>query len=336
MLEKVEVADGEKSDLVIHDADGRPTTYHALAAEEILEGIVGDEAANAFNAVMALGMLRTLYHVTGEPEIWVRYRELISKRRYLDLLETSLADLVYFREITNYSLVNMAFIAVYGLLRYENDPLIASRVRNVLETQMYDAGVDRDARGLRMSFYDFIFAAFRTDGIDGIGGEALADGLATLDGFAAPPYWDTTTTNCDQAEIDALECELIDGSVVRLSKRRGYGGDRVVAVEPLAIEVRPPSDFMWRSDPHAVNGGGHDRLNFGGDFHAAYWMGRFLQASASGADNISPIARGEPAVIPSEGCGCAAAGAHREASSGAIGCLIALALVIAARRRSPR
>ena len=332
LIESVEVAEDVEIDLVIQDADGRPTTYHALSAEEFLEGIVTEESSNGFNAVMATGILRTLYHVSGEPKIWERYRELISGTRdYLGVMERALTDLIYFREITNYSVVNMAFLAVYGLLRYENDPGVASRVRRVLETELYDVGVDRDPRGLELTFFDFIFAGFRAEGTLGIGAEAVVDGLAGLEGHPGAPYWDLSTLNCDEAEIAALDCVLLDGTRVALSARRGYGGERAVAVEPLPVELRPPSDFMWRSDPYAVNGGGRDRLNFGGDFHAAYWLGRFLRSSTSGLDNISPIARGEP-IITEEDCACSSA--RPQAGRGLEGALAGLGLLWALRRRS--
>lgn len=335
LIEPIEVAEDTEIDLVIRDADGRPTKYHALSAEEFVEGLVSVEPSNGFNAVMSLGMLRTLYHVSGEPKIWARYHELITKRRYLEVMERSLAELVYFGEITNYSVVNMAFIAAYGLLRYEPDPELALRVRRIVEAQLYDVGVDRDARGLGMSFFDLIFAAFREDGIEGIGAEAVADALRMLEAHAAAPYWDDRVQNCDLAEIEALDCELLDGTRIRISPRRGYGGERVVAVEPVPVAVRPPADYMWRSDPHEVNGGGKDRMNYGGDFHAAYWLGRYIQASSSGLDNVSPIARGEPDVIEGEGCACTGGGSSSTSRLG-FSPFAALLLLLVAGRRSRR
>jgi hypothetical protein len=305
LLEKVRVADGAEIDLVLQDADGRPTTYHALSAEEILEGIVGVEGSSGFNALMALGTLRTLYHVSGEPKLWVHYQNLIKRRRFFDVMESSLKDISYFHELTNYTQVNMNFLAAYGLLRYENDPDLAIRARGVLETEIYAADRERCPKGLKMSFYDLIYAAFRTEGIGGPGKRAVLDGMETLVEHPSPPYWDHWVENCDGAEIEALSCVLLDGTRVALSARRGYGNERVVAVDPIPMRVRPPSDFIWRSDPHAVNGGGLPRLNPGGDFHAAYWLGRFLVASESGLDNISPIARGVPDYIPEEETTCA-------------------------------
>jgi hypothetical protein len=110
----------------------------------------------------------------------------------------------------------------------------------------------------------------------------------------------------------------------------------VVAIDPLPMRLRPPSNFEWRSDPHSVNGGGSSRLNPGGEVYAAYWMGRFLQAGTSGFENVSPIARdlptpaiapGDDPAEPASGCGCRVA-PHREA----LPPLALLLLAIFARR----
>lgn len=330
LLDKVDVGASRKIDLVLRDWDDRPTTYHALSAEEVLEGFVDDEGGNGFNAVMGLGILRTLYHVSGEPELYARYRELVGRRDYLGVIERTLTDTIYFDEITNYSVVNMAYLALYGLLRYEHDPALAARYRDILERHAYDADVDRDARGLSMAFFDFVFAGFAETGTVGVGAAAVVDGNACLVGHADSPYWDRSTVNCDEDEVAARDCTLLDGSRVRLASRRGYGGERVVAVEPVPVAVRPPTDFAWRSDPHAVNGGGKARLHFGGDLYGAYWLGRYLRASSSGYDNISPLARDAPDEVTAEGCSCAAG----ERLEGLEGIPLFALLVLLARRRS--
>jgi hypothetical protein len=112
--------------------------------------------------------------------------------------------------------------------------------------------------------------------------------------FPAPPTWNVGVTNCDEAEFASLDCVGIDGTPLPLSPDPGRGGG-VVAVDVVPMRIRPRSDFEWRSDPHTVNGDPGDRLNPGGDFHAAYWMGRFLEATSDGTVNTSPIARPAPA-----------------------------------------
>jgi hypothetical protein len=353
LMERVEVVRGTFVDLVIQDADGRPTSFHDLSGEEIAPFVVlpGGGAFNGFNAWMALGIMRTLYHITGDETLGrFYYEELVGRRDYLRVVEESIA-VMYFGEETNYSNVNMAFVAAWGVLRYETDETVAARARFLLESHLYAPGRDREARGLGQAFFDFMFAGFR-EGLRPPGQTAVAEGTENLRQFPSPPYWNPDVENCDDGEIAAGSCTAIDGTTtIALATDRGRGGS-VVAAEPLPMRLRPPSNFEWRSDPHSVNGGGGNRLNPGGDFHAAYWMGRFLVEANTGYENVSPIARPAFAWTPAmdggvarrdggpladggavdggtggggDGCGCSAAGAPR---SRAIPLTLVLALLV--------
>jgi hypothetical protein len=303
LMKNVEVAPGQSTDLVIVDPDGRPTAFHDLSAEEFSPGAVSPDALNGFNALLALSIMRTLFHITGDDTLGhYYYDELLAKRRYLNAMKNTVS-LMYTGTSTNYSNVNMAFVAVYGLLRYETDPTLARHYREILESNLYRPGLSRQAAGLGESFFDFIYAGFE----DG-GQTAIAQGLATLSQFPKAPWWDDAVTNCDAAEVASLSCTASDGSPLQLESSTGHGGDPV-ATEPLPMRLRPPSNFEWRDDPFNVNGGGSTVLNPGGDFHAAYWMGRFLKANGS---NVSPLARPPPGTtqptpppVMKPGCGCA-------------------------------
>lgn len=89
LMTVVEVSPGNEIDLVLQDADGRVTTFHDLAAEEI-GGAVMPRALNGFNAVMSLGMMRTLYHITGDRDVGEHYYRLIEDRDYLDVAELNI------------------------------------------------------------------------------------------------------------------------------------------------------------------------------------------------------------------------------------------------------
>lgn len=359
LLERVEVAPGVEVDLVIQDADGRPGTFHDLSAEEIAPGAVlpGAPAINGFNGWMALGIIRTLYHITGDERLGrFYYEELLAGRDYLTSVEDSIA-VMYFGEQTNYSNVNMAFVAAYGILRYESDEVIGLRARTILNDHLYAPDKNREARGLGQSFFDFIYAAFRVGPRD-VGRTAIAEGISTLGEFPSPPYWNPLVDNCDAAEIASGTCTLIDGTVVSIAADGGWGGG-TVAVEPLPKRLRPPSNFEWRSDPHSVNGGGGGRLNPGGDFHAAYWMGRYLQQGSTGFENVSPLARPAPPRVPGpdggsgvdggvradagggggsgDGCGCRVAGTPGLGfASGAVIAAVAWLAGVRRRRRQAR
>ena len=190
----------------------------------------------------------------------------------------------------------MAFVAAWGVLRYEADP--TSRRPPALLASLYAPDADHSARGLRLSFFDFIVAGFDTEGTSGIGEQALADGLATLVGHPDAPYWDPLVENCDADEIAAGSCLAVDGTtILTLAGAKGWN-DSIVAVDPLPIEIRPPTNFTWRSNPHDVNGGGSSLLNPGGGVYAAYWLGRRLVAGDDGLANIGPDARGRPMDPP--------------------------------------
>jgi hypothetical protein len=353
LMKKVPIGNNE-ADLVMMDADGRPTSFHDLSAEEVAPGVVFNQPTNGFNAWMALGIMRTFYHMTGDEPIGrFYYEDLIETRGYLDVAKSN-AALMYVGNQTNFSNVNMAFVAAWGLLRYESDPEIALQARIVMEEQLYGPGKPRQAKGLKQTFFDFVFAGFRRFGVLADGATARQHGLDTLREHPPAPYFTFAVDNCDDAEQQSLQCIGIDGTPIVLSPEPGRGGG-LVAVDPVPMRIRPPSNFEWRSDPHRVNGGAGDRLNPGGEIVCAYWMGRFLTAAADGLDNISPDARPRPtpsgtgggdggsggsggsAAAPaasdsgdSSSCGCSLPGArgHTPAIT-----LLAL-LLLCARRRS--
>ncbi|NCQ61219.1 MAG: hypothetical protein GW913_11210 [Myxococcales bacterium] len=301
-----EVAPGKTVDLVIFDADGRNTTFHDLSAREIAPGAVLPRPTNGFNALMALGMMRTLYEITGDEQIGRFYYDtLIEDRHYIDVAESNVG-IIYLGSQTNYSNVNMAYVAAYGALRYESDPAIATRLREVIAAQLYER--DGAPKGMGQSFFDLIYAGFRSGGVGGPGAVAVNEGLATLDAFPPAPWWDTRVDNCDATEIAAGHCLGIDGTTeIVLDSGTGHGG-RPVSTSALPMAIRPPSNFIWRSDPRDVNGGGSTRLNPGGGFHAAYWMGRFLQASSGATPNISSEARARTTPRPVTDAGITDAG----------------------------
>jgi hypothetical protein len=318
LMEKVPVSGAQQADIVLMDADGRPTTFHDLSAEEVVSGVVLPTAINGFNALLALGGIRTLYHITGDPKLeQFYYDDLVVKRSYYDAIESSVS-LMYTGTNTNYSNVNMAFVAVYGLLRYEGDPILAGRARDILENDLYAPGKPRQAKGLKQAFFDFIYAGFRKAGTTGAGQVARSDGLEMMGEHPSAPYWDVAVENCDPTEISQSACSGIDGTPITLDTAQGWGGS-LVATAPVPMSIRPPSNFEWRSDPHQVNGAGSSRLNPGGDFHAAYWLGRLLEAKSDVAPNISPIARNVPGAGGAAGAGGQSGSPGSGAGSGAAG-----------------
>ncbi len=291
LIQRVDVGGGHMADLVLTDADGRPTSFHDLSAEEVAPGSVSPRPINGFNGLMALGIVRTLFHVTGDEEIGhFYYQSLIGDRDYLTNVERTV-QLMYQGAATNYSNVNMAFVAIYGVLRYETDRTIQGRIRGILEAQLYAPGLDREARGLALPFFDLEYAGFRVGGArDAAGASARTDALATLGAYPTAPIWNEAVINCDDGEIALGSCLAVDGSTtITLLTAGGHGG-LLVAADPVPLAIRPFSDFEHRSDPHRVNGGASSVLDPAGDIVAAYWLGRMLD-EAGGTTNVSPPAR---------------------------------------------
>lgn len=286
MTKTVVNSGGQKADLVLLDADGRVTTHHDMSAEEIAAGVVFPRPLNGFNALLGAGIIRTLYHITGDTTVErFFYQELMDKRGYLEIIEKTLMAM-YLGNQTNYSNVNMAFVGLYNLLRYESEDSVAKVLQRILDKQLYNPGKDRQPAGLKQSFFDIIFAGLTSGGSAGAAGAAaIKDAMESFSAFSGAPYWNPTVTNCDAAEIKALKCLAMDGKTsLTLSPVPGRG-DKLVAVHVVPMALRPPSNFEWRSDPHVVNGGGGSRLNPGGGFHAAYWLGRLLQRGSDGLLN---------------------------------------------------
>ena len=129
--------------------------------------------------------------------------------------------------------------------------------------------------------------------------EAADSAAFDLNAFRTPPYYDIAIENCDAEEIAAGQCLAVDGvTVIELAGVHlggqfypftGHNGT-LEASEPVPRAIRPPSDFDWRSSPYDVNGGGGMGLEPGGDFLAAYWLGRFLRRGTDASINTSPHA----------------------------------------------
>lgn len=284
------------ADLIVRDWHDCPTKHLDLNPRVVpVDGwdplILGpsETTQNGWNAFAALGVMRTLYHVAGDDDLGrYYYDELVGARDYPTLATTGPVHVgAMYQEgdpDTNFSNVNMAFVAAYGLLRYESDAALRARYEAILDRELWDAGSRHDAESTQQAFFNLLYAAFRTDGNDAA---TTARAVAQLGEFVDPPYWDDPVENCDANELAAGTCTAIDGTtqITLVAPNRGESRD------PLPKRLRPPSNFEWRSDPRTVNGGGGPRLDPGGDFRCAYWMGRVLRAADHGAANVSPFAR---------------------------------------------
>jgi len=297
LMQPVPLGLGQSADLVIRDWHDCPTKHLDLNPRIVpIDGqnplvlALNSANQNGWNAWAALGIVRTLYHVTGDAAVGrYYYVELIGARDFPTLAITGPVHVgAMYQDSgtlnTNFSNVNMAYVAAYGVLRYESDPTLRAKFEAILDSELWDTGSRHDGASIQQAFFNLMYAAFRTPGNDA---PTTAAATTQLHEFAAPPYFDASVENCDAGELAAGSCVAIDGTTTIALVAANSNLSR----DALPKRLRPPSNFEWRSDPRSVNGGGSVRLNPGGDFRSTYWMGRVLLDASSGAANLSPFAR---------------------------------------------
>jgi MYXO-CTERM domain-containing protein len=318
-------------DLIIWDADGRPTFHHDLNPYS-MEKLYMDPRSgsyNRFNLLMAIGVIKGLHHVSGDERLEeYLYQELFDKRDYLDMVnrEEGAVDYIYMGINTNFDNPDMTALALWLGLYLENDPEVTTVLRTFLEDGWWRReGESHTAALCKQPLWHAVYMTLTDQGVDATLPGDLADLLL---GFNLGPYWNDRRDNCDADEITAGECLAVDGqTLITLDGTNSGGG--WMATEALHPSIRPPSNFDARSNPFDVNGGGGMRLNPGGDLQAAYWIARYMQASSAGQTNLSPNARehmpvggwtnGKP---PGEESGCSCGTAPTPALLGLLGVLL--------------
>ena len=161
---------------------------------------------------MGLGFIRVLYHVTGDEKLRAfYYDELIEKRQWHNFIFESpwtMSDMGY---ATNFSNVNMVFIAYYNAIRYESDPAVRANLQGSLENVLWDNGGIRQPAEMHQSFYDFIYASLRANGTP----EAVVQrAIETLKEWPEPPNFNDPVINCDPDEIAQGWCLAVDNQTI--------------------------------------------------------------------------------------------------------------------------
>ncbi len=276
-------------DLEFPDADGR-TTYHGYLNEHCVErAFYTAEFKNGFHAIMALGIVASFAYASGNPDDQsYLYDELIDKRK---LPEIALEDMIYINmfEQTNYSNYSMAFTTAWAALRYINDADALDTIRQAIEIQLYDTPAEIASPVMqqpieqKQSFFDYVYAYSKTGGnafteptIAPDSG-ALSRGTETLTKIPEAPLYDFYVENCDEQEQESGDCTLNDGTQVTYLGDVGRKGT-IICDKPVPIDIRPTSNYYWRSCPYTPNGGGDgSQMLPAVSFMSAYWMGRWTK-----------------------------------------------------------
>jgi hypothetical protein len=298
LMEKREISDLEGAtgngeyDLIIMDADGRPTMYHDLNPLS-LEKLYFDEDTgnyNLFNLIMALGLIKGLHHVSSDERLeeflyleLMHNRDLLGKLNSID--DAGRADYIYRGAGTNFDVPDMTSIALWLAIYFENDAEITTELRTFLEESWWR--LEGETHTAALSKQPLWHAIYMTLTDRGVAVDTIDENADLLLGFDLGPYWNPVRENCDEDETAALQCLAIDGETI-LYLDEDFPN---TATEALHPSIRPPSNFDARSNPFSVNGGGGNRLNPGGDLLASYWICRYMQANVAGEINVSPFAR---------------------------------------------
>jgi hypothetical protein len=267
-------------DLEIMDADGR-ITMHGYLHEYNIEGeYLG--VWNGFHALMAAGIVGALAYVAEDDAIDAYlYEQLLDDRNLMGIAVAAM--LIDFGAGSNYSNYNMAFDAAWLAVRYVDHDQARADLVTVVQELYASEGEPRQPIENAQTFFDFVYASVVADAsafapsTNAPDEDAVERGLSTLALWHVPPAYDVVVENCDADEIAAGECTLSNGQVTELLGDVGWN-DELVAADPVPVDVRPPSNFHWRSNPYAVNGGGlGEGLASSADFRFAYWLGRWTR-----------------------------------------------------------
>ncbi len=264
-------------DLEIRDADGR-RTYHGILNENSIDRVYLQGAPNGFNALMSAGIVSALAYISGwSDDLEYAQRDLIDGRGLLTKARDTL-PLLDGGAYTNVSGYNMAFLSAHLAWRYSQRAIDKALIAEVMEVLYHRDGATRQPVEQSQALYDIVtLMVYQGDPVQRLDLPELALKIKTiLSEFPEPPVFAEPVMNCDDAEVERLNCVANDGTPLPLLGAVGWNDDLVAAV-PVPMRLRPRSNFYWRSNPYAVNGGG-DRLSLlpGADFRFVYWLGRTL------------------------------------------------------------
>jgi hypothetical protein len=237
----------EQHDLRIVDEDGAVTRYGNLGPLSAL----GWNAVALLTSYGAFALADELYPGGG----WGERRRAL-RDRWRNVARARITNLRVLG-ITNHSNDLMTLHLLHALLplaRSSGDPAAAD-LRHALWRAWLRVRSDQSP------YFAALFCHTEPESCDRA---ALASGLELLERFPL----DKTR--------HALDPSLLDLSRRLLPGRKGA----LRARSPVAIEIRPPSSFEWKSSPYRVEGIVDPDVEYTGlDFVAAYWLYRSLPAS---------------------------------------------------------
>jgi hypothetical protein len=230
------------------DLDGKPTRWGVWAPEQLNSNLVKWYPERGLNSLEILCYLKVAKHITGDEKYDRVARDLIEKHHYaLNTVRQKILSADFPGAETNHSADELAFLAYYGLLKYEADPQLRT---------IYLAGIERSwniERAEGNPLFNFIYGA-------------------------------VTGQLCDaEGAVRALEeipLDLIRWTVVN-SHRKDFDYQRKLdrfnqqqEAKPLSPRERPM--MKWNGNPYILDDRREGRSEECGTFWLLpYWMGRY-------------------------------------------------------------
>ena len=228
------------------DLDRRPTRWGVWAPERLNDDPRW-RAERGLNSLEILSYLKVAHHIAGDARYEAAYRELTATHHYArNMLEQKVLPGDFPGAENNHSDDELAFLAYYGLLRYETDPNLRA---------LYVASLERSwqiERAEKCPLWNFIYGA-------------------------------TTGRPCDsEAAVESLQeipLDLIEWKVtnshradLKLDPHIGRHGER-----QALVPVRWPERRLhkWNGNPYELDGGNDLTEECGTFWLLPYWLGRY-------------------------------------------------------------
>jgi hypothetical protein len=228
-------------DFLLIDVDGEPTRW-GVWSPRYLNGSWRDQ--QGLNSLEILAHLKTAYHITRDQKFQDAYQYLVQEHHYaLNTIDQKIMP----PGIVNHSDDELAFLAYYTLLTYEDDPDLRSLYLLSLERSwQYE-------RPEHCPLWNFIYGAL-------------------------------TGNHCD-AEEAVLTLEQIPMDLITWTMRNSHRTDIRHSAGPGRFEepqsmIAIPADerpvMKWNGNPYRLDGGNDGRSKDDGTFYLiAYWLGRY-------------------------------------------------------------
>jgi len=161
--------------------------------------------------------------------------------------------------LTNWNNHNMAQLAMYPLIRHEDDPVLKARYREALRDQLWNPADSRPMRVQQNTLYTFFYLVNRDPADPWPEAEARA-ALCTMKRFPESKAHHATDNFAKYAET----C-------------RDRSDDPLTDVV-IPIEERGMENFLWIGNPYGLESEPEDLrwVESPEDYLLAYWVGRYF------------------------------------------------------------